>query len=111
MQKADPKFITNRFYRFSLGVALGLLVGGATLLSFLHDLSPTTGLPTGGFPDIILSFMTYGGFALIAFGYLYKRDTKKPFISDFALGCGIGLIVIYFINAGIGNTAAIPLSD
>ena len=106
-----PRLVTNRFYRFSLGVVLGLLVGGGTLLSFLATLSPSTGLPTGGFPSIILSIMTYGGFALIVFGYLYKKDGKKPFISDFALGCGIGLIVIYFINAGIGNTSAIPLSD
>lgn len=110
LQKETTRLVTNRFYRFGLGVFLGMLIGGGILLSFANDISPSTGIATG-IPSIILSAMTYGGLVLIAFGYLYKEDGKKTFIGDFALGCGIGLIAVWFINAGIGNQGAIPLSD
>ena len=109
MQEHAPKLVTNRFYRFILGVVLGCLVGGATLLTYARDISPA-GIATG-LPSIIVSIMTYGGFDLIAFGYLYKKNGKKTFVGDLALGLGIGLIVVWFINAGFDNTAAIPLSD
>ena len=110
LQNQSTRLITNRFYRFSLGALLGILIGGGILLSFARYISPSTGVVTG-FPSIVLSAMTYGGLILIAFGYLYKKDGKKTFIGDFALGCGIGLIAMWFVNAGIANTAAIPLSD
>ena len=110
LQKQSTKLVANRFYRFGLGVFLGMLIGGGILLSFDNDISPSTGMVTG-IPSIILSAMTYGGLVLIAFGYLYKEDGKKTFVGDFALGCGIGLIAVWFINAGIGNPGAIPLSD
>lgn len=109
MQKQAPKLVTSRFYRFILGVILGCIVGGAVLLTFARYISAAG--TAYGLPSIILSVMTYGGFVLIVFGYFYKKDGKKTFIGDFALGCGIGLIVMWFANAGIDNTAAIPLSD
>lgn len=110
LQNETTKLMSNRFYRFSLGVLLGILVGGGLLLTFAKYISPSTGVVTG-LPSIVLSAMTYGGLILIAFGYLYKKDGKKTFIGDFALGCGIGLIAMWFVNAGLANTAAIPLSD
>ena len=110
VETQTTRLVTNRFYRFSLGVLLGIMVGGGTLLTFASDIPPSTGVPTG-IPGVILSIMTYVGLVLIGFGYLYQKNGEKTFIGDFALGCGIGLIVIWFINAGIGNTAAIPLSD
>lgn len=110
MQKQTSRLVTNRIYRFSLGVLLGIFVGSGILLTFAKYISPSTGVVTG-IPSLILSAMTYGGFILIAFGYLYKQNGKKTFIGDFALGCGVGLIAMWFVNAGIDNTAAIPLSD
>lgn len=105
MQNEPTAIVTNRFYRFGLGVALGILIGGGLLLTY------TGNLPSSGVPSIILSIMTYAGFAFIAFGYFYKKGGKKTFLGDFVLGVGIGLIVVWFINAGIGNPGAVPLSD
>ena len=45
--------------------------------------------------------MTYIGIALILFGYFYKKDCKKPFLADFALGLGVGMLLVWFMAAGV----------
>lgn len=105
LQRQTPKIVSNRIYRFALGVVVGGVIGAALLLTFSGN------LPASGITSVILSVMTYGALFLIAFGYFYKKGGKKTFVGDFALGVGVGLIVIWFVNAGIANPSAIPLDQ
>jgi hypothetical protein len=93
------KFLTYRKYRFISGFVTGLVI--ATILVAIFSGSAASTAQFVGVGGVILSGMTYIGFALIIFGYFYKKDGKKPFLADFALGLGVGMILVWFIAAGV----------
>ncbi len=104
LEKTTSKFVTVRPYRFMLGLVLGFALGSALVVIFSGSFQPSW-LASG-----ILSSMTYGGFALILFGYFYKRNGDKTFIKDFLLGTGIGLILVWFVAAGNGTLSLVNIS-
>jgi hypothetical protein len=86
-----------------MSLSIGVVIG-AILVSIFSAFDPTW------VGDAILSGMTYGGFAFIIFGFLYKKNGAKNFIADFFLGVGIGLILVWFIGAGNGTITSIDLN-
>jgi peptidoglycan/LPS O-acetylase OafA/YrhL len=105
LQRPITALMEKRPYRFILGLIIGSTIGGILVLSFSGNLL------AAWIESIILSFVTYGGIALIIFGYLYKKNGQKTFVSDFALGVGIGLIVVWFVGAGNGTITSTPASE
>ncbi len=92
-----PAFFQRRVYRFIFGIVLGVSVGSAALIIFSGNLEPSW------VGNVVLSTMTYLGFALILFGYFYKRGETKNFTADFFLALGIGIILVWFVGAGNGT--------
>jgi peptidoglycan/LPS O-acetylase OafA/YrhL len=93
----QSKIVMSRRYRFVIGLLCGVSIGSVVLALFSGSLvSEWVG-------TLVLSVMTYGGFALILFGYFYKRNGSKDFVSDFTLSMGIGLILVWFVAAGNGS--------
>jgi hypothetical protein len=97
------KILTNRAYRFILSLGVGAAIG-ASLLATFSTFSPSW------LGSIVLSGMTYSGFAFILFGFFYKKNGVQNFTGDFLLGLGVGLIVVWFIGAGNGTITSIDLN-
>ena len=85
----------KRAVRLAVGVVVGFVVATILVLVSSGNLVPSWVANT------ILSVMTYSGFAFVILGYFYKRNGKKPFAADFMLGFGVGLILIYYVEAGL----------
>jgi hypothetical protein len=94
---SKSKIITGRKYRFTAGLVSGFVIGAILIPIFSGPTAPNF-VGVGG---VILSAMTYIGLALIAFGYFYKKDRAKTFVGDFAMGLGVGLLLAWFIAAGV----------
>jgi hypothetical protein len=101
-QSTVTKLINERVYRFILGLIVGVSLGSVVIFVFSGSIMSSL------VESIFLSFVTYGGFALILGGYFYKKNGQKTFASDFALGMGIGMIMVWFVGAGNG-TITTPL--
>ncbi|MGI0091221.1 MAG: hypothetical protein ACREBS_05890 [Nitrososphaerales archaeon] len=97
MKQRASSIVRNRPYRFILGLLLGFVFGAILVLVFSSSIAPSW------IGDIILSSMTYGSFALVLFGYFYKKDGRKTFAADFLFGLGVGLILVWFVGAGNGT--------
>ncbi len=102
MQQSKFAIVQSRPRRFIFGLAVGFAIGGTLLALFSGTLAATW------VENLILSCMTYAGFALILFGYFYKKNGQKTFATDFLLGIGIGLALAWFVGAGNGS---LTLSD
>jgi hypothetical protein len=97
IKTASVALVQRRAYRFVLGIVLGVASGATLVLVFSSASIP------GWLGDGVLSAMTYAGFALILFGYFYRRGKTRNFASDFTLAIGIGIILVWFIGAGNGT--------
>jgi hypothetical protein len=99
------KIVNDRKYRFAVG-----LVSGGVLGAILVAISSISIVPpwAGG---VIQSGVTYGGFALILFGYFYKKDGARTFWADFSLGLGVGMILVWFVVTGAEDATAVGSND
>ena len=104
VQQRPSVLFSSRPYRFVFGLVLGFIVGAILVLVFSGISSPAW------IGSVVLSSMTFSGFALILFGYFYKRKGVKTFSSDFLLGFGIGLILVWFVGAGNGTLTLTDIS-
>lgn len=101
LQSTRTKLTMRRPYRFILGLITGVTIGAILILIFSGiNVSQSDQLSLA---SVVLSGMTYSGFALVLFGYLYKRGGAKNFMADFLLGVGIGIILVWFVGAGNGS--------
>jgi hypothetical protein len=102
MEESQLTLTKNRPIRFILGIVLGSVIGGVLLALFSGSLAPFW------IQNIVLSGMTWSAFALILFGYFYKKNGEKTFSIDFLFGIGIGMTLAWFVGAGNGT---LTLSD
>jgi len=103
-QQRASIFFSSRPYRFVFGLVLGFIAGAILVLVFSGITSPAW------IGSDVLSSMTFSGFALILFGYFYKRKGVKTFAADFLLAFGIGLILVWFVGAGNGTLTLTDIS-
>ena len=101
---AVQTLVERRVYRFIFGLVIGALLGTTFLLVFSGNFQP----PWIG--SAALSAMTYLGFALVLFGYFYKRGKTKNFAADFLLALGIGILLVWFVGAGNGTLTLTDLT-
>lgn len=99
------KIVNDRKYRFAVGLISGAIIGGLLVAISSGSIVPSW---AGG---VIQSGVTYGGFALILFGYFYKKGGAKTFSADFALGFGIGMILVWFVVTGAEDATAVGSND
>lgn len=85
----------TRALRLGAGLLAGFISASVLVLSLSRSIMAAQAANT------VLSAMTYSGFALVIFGYFYKRKGQKNFTADFLLGLGLGLILIYYVEAGM----------
>ena len=104
LQHGPSALFNSRPYRFVLGLVLGFIAGAILVLVFSGITSPAW------IGSYVLSSMTFSGFALILFGYFYKRKGVKTFAADFLLAFGIGLILVWFVGAGNGTLTLTDIS-
>ena len=96
-QRTFSKLVSKQPYRIILGIASGFVFEAILVTVLSGNFSPSW------LGNTIVLIVSYGGFGLIIFGYLYKKNGEKPFSSDFILGMGIGIILVWFIGAGSGS--------
>jgi hypothetical protein len=101
LESTKSKILMRRSYRFIVGFTTGIAIG-AVLVSIFSG-AFVAGSDQFSIAGVVLSIMTYSGFALALFGYFYKKGGRRPFMADFLLGVGIGLILVWFVAAGNGS--------
>lgn len=98
------KIANDRKYRFAVGLVSGAIIGAILVALSSGSIVPQW---VGG---VIQSGVTYGGFALILFGYFYKKGGVRTFLADFALGLGVGMILVWFVVTGAEDATAVGSS-
>jgi len=88
-----PKFAPKQLYVLILGIVFGFTL--EAILVVVSSGSPSSFWWSGA----IVSFITYGAFALILFGLFYRKGGERTLIADLLLGIGIGIILVWFIGA------------
>ena len=84
----------KRALRVAAGIIVGLALAAIFAVAFSGNAFPSW------VGNAVMSATTYMGIAFAIFGYFYKKNGQKTFASDFLLGFGIGLILIYWIEDG-----------
>ena len=92
-QKTFSKLVSKQPYGLILGIVFGF--GIESILEAVSSGSLSFSWLSGA----ILTIVTYGAFALILFGFFYRKDGHKTLSADFLLGIGIGIILVWFIGA------------
>ncbi len=95
IKSSDTISMQKHAVRLAVGIFIGFVISSILVLATSGNaVSATAG-------NAILSVMTYSGFALVIFGYFYRRNRHRILIADFLLGLGIGIILIYYAEAGL----------
>jgi hypothetical protein len=87
-----PKFAPKQIYVLILGVAFGFTLEAILVIASSGSSSPF-------WLGAIVSFITYGAFALVLFGFFYRKGGERTLAADLLLGIGIGIILVWFIGA------------